>query len=126
MSNALINYIPINSKAFKDTKNFHSGTLDGRINRAQSYLDNLDNVTHDLKVAGDFGLSAGKVVELLVSQSIDPTVTVKGAKETNPIDRYDDALSGRHLITSVVHNFAEEYFCEMKIKKDSVSVSYYE
>jgi len=121
MHDAQINYIPTNSMAFERSKNYHSGTADGRINRAQSYLENLDNLTHEIKVAGDFGLSAGKVVELLIPKAIDPTVDIQNAKKTIISQIYDDVISGKYLITSVVHNFGEEYFCDIKIKKDSLS-----
>lgn len=125
MHDASINYIPTNSMAYQNGKNYHSGTSDGRINRAQSYLENMDNVTHELKVAGDFGLSAGKVVDLRLMKSIDPSVAVKNTRYSTPSGRFDESLSGRHLITSVIHNFGEEYFCDLKVKKDSVTVQYY-
>lgn len=125
MNQAAINYIPTNSLAFPDGNNYHADTRAARINRAQSYLENLENVTHEIKVAGDFGLAAGKIVELVLTKSIDPNVTVKNSQNPNVSDRSDRALSGKHLVTSVVHNFAEEYYCEMKVKKDSVTVDYY-
>lgn len=125
---ASINYIPINNYAYTGVQNYHSGTQNGQINRAQSYIDNLDNITHDLRIAGDFGINAGKVVELELSKSIDPAVTVVNSKSgaSDYSSKLDETLSGRHLVTSVSHNFSEEYFCEMKVKKDSVSVTYYD
>lgn len=121
---AAINYVPINELAFKTNKNYHHGTIGGKLNRAQSYLDNLDNITHEITVAGDFGLSAGKVVNLVLNKSIDPAVEKKGrlSRTTSP---FDEVLSGKHLVTSVIHQFGEEYTCLMKVKKDSMSVTYY-
>lgn len=123
---AQINYIPLNSTAYVGSTNYHAGTQDGRINRAQSYTDNLDNISHEIKIAGDFGINAGKVVELQLNKSVDPAVTLKNSKASENASNRDEALSGRHLVSSVSHNFGEEYFCELKVKKDSVSVTYYD
>ena len=121
---AQINYIPLNRKAFANHTNYHHGTFGGRINRAQSYLDNLDNITHDIKIAGDFGVSPGKVVGLELRKSIDPQAKVTGENsESDYSDPFDRALSGNYLVSSVVHKFEQEYFCEVRLKKDSVNIT---
>lgn len=121
---AQINYIPTNSKSYANGQNYHSGTSDGRINRAQSYTDNLDNITHEMIVAGDFSINSGKVVELELPKSLDPSVTANNPK-ANYTKPFDDVLSGRYLVTAVSHNFSEEYTCDVKVKKDSMSVNYH-
>lgn len=120
---ARLTYLPINSKAYDKAGNYHSTTLDGQLDRANSYVNNLDNLVHDLTVAGDFDLNAGNTISIQLFKSIDPNLRIQNSEESadaasNP---YDDALSGKYLVTSVVHKFAEEYESQVRIKRDSGS-----
>ena len=122
-NSARVTYLPINSKSYDDYRNYHSTTLDGQLDRANSYVQNLDNLVHDLTVAGDFDLNAGNTVNIKLFKSIDPQLTIQNAEESDDAEtnKWDDALSGKYLVTSVVHKFAEEYESEMRIKRDSGS-----
>lgn len=125
LAEAKINYIPMNSKAFAGKGNYHSTTKDGMINRAHSYLENLDNMSHDIRLAGDFYLNAGNKVDLNLLKSIDPRVKVTNSRHSgvnaNP---YDLMLSGKYIVTSVVHSFGEQHTCEVRVKRDSMTLQF--
>jgi hypothetical protein len=122
---AKINYIPMNSKAFVGKGNYHSTTKDGMINRAHSYLENLDNMTHDIRLAGDFYLNAGNKVDLKLLKSIDPSVKVMGSRHSDVnANPYDLLLSGKYIVTSVVHTFGEQHTCEARVKRDSMTLQF--
>lgn len=115
---AKLNYVPINSES-TSPGNYHAPTLGGKINLANSYVNNLDNISHDIKVAGDFDLNAGNSIDLKVSKSIDPGVALDGAQKTATNDSIDTAVSGKYLVCSVIHKFGKEYESEVRIKRDS-------
>jgi hypothetical protein len=79
----------------------------------------IDNCVHTITVAGDFGLSAGKVVELLIPKAIDFSAYDKTSWSSEEL--YDSLLSGRYLITSVIHKFGTEYRSVLTVKKDSLT-----
>jgi len=85
---------------------------------ANSVNECVDNCVHTITVAGDFSLSAGKVVELRIPKAIDFAAYDKTSWSDD--DLYDSILSGRYLITSVIHKFNEEYRCVLTVKKDSL------
>ena len=114
---SLVNYIPTNKHAF-DNPNYHSTTESGTLNKAQSYIENMDSISHDITIAGDFKLLAGKMISLRIPPAIDPGANIKNSKISNDIQR-DNYFSGKYLVTSIVHNFAEDYRIDMKIKRDS-------
>ena len=114
---SLVNYISTNKHAFENP-NYHSTTERAILNKAQSYIENMDSISHDITIAGDFKLSAGKMVSLKIPPAIDPSVNIKNSKISNDIQR-DNYFSGKYLVTSIVHNFAEDYKIDMKIKRDS-------
>ena len=120
LPDAKFNYIPINSKAFSSgSGNYHSPTQNGMLNRANSYIENLENVIHDLTLAGDFYMNAGNKLELKLPKAIDPSAKVKGSRHSD--GDYDLLLSGQYIATTVVHNFNEEYTCEVRVKRDSMT-----
>ena len=122
-SDARLTYLPINSNAYENGRNYHSTTLDGQLDKANSYVNNLDNLVHDLTVAGDFDLNAGNTINIQLYKSIDPDLRIQNSEETSDAasNPFDDALSGKYLVTSVVHKFAEEYESQIRIKRDSGS-----
>lgn len=123
-SSARVTYLPTNSNAFDNNrKNYHSTTADGQLDRANSYVQNLDNLAHDITVAGDFDLNAGNAINIKVFKSIDPSLVIQNSDETEDAasNKWDDAISGKYLVVSVVHKFGEEYECDLRIKRDSGS-----
>ena len=116
-----INYIPINSLAFSNVGNYHSSASRGVLNYAQSQLENLDTQQHTITLNGDFKLNCGKIVSLKLPPSVDPKPEKQNSHSSDN-SQIDDYLSGNYISSSVVHNFAEEYFIEMKVKRDSIQV----
>ena len=119
---AKINYIPINSSAFANVGNYHASTSRGMINYAQSQLETLDTQQHTITLNGDFELNCGKTVELRLPPSIDPNLQTKNSRSSDNLQT-DEYLSGKYIAASIVHNFAEDYFIEMKVKRDTTQVN---
>jgi len=132
--NSNINYIPLNSSAFnnvtpnnlgkidfKNTSNYHSSTETSRINIAQSLTENLETMVHDFNVTGDFNLNCGKIVLLTIAPAEDPETTKKGSIKKSNSPGYDSFFSGNYVVTSVIHNFAEDYYSSVRVKTDSFS-----
>ncbi len=117
-----INYIPINSAAFSNVGNYHAPTSRGIINYAQSQLETLDTQQHTIVLNGDLELNCGKVVSLRIPPAIDPGPAKKNSHSSDN-NQVDDYLSGNYVAASVVHNFAEEYFIDMKVKRDTSPVT---
>lgn len=121
LADAKLNYVPINSKAFESTGNYHSTTKNGMINRAHSYIENLDTITHDVTVAGDFYLNSGNRIALKIQKALDPSAQVTGSRNTAAqSDPFDLMLSGEYIVTSVVHNFKDQHTCTVRAKRDSM------
>ena len=114
---AKINVVPLNSNAYNNVGNYHSRTSRGMINFAQSQFETLDTQQHTLTLNGDFNLNCGKIVNLKFIPSVDPRPRKNNSR--GPNDRIDDYLSGSYLVSSIVHNFAEDYIMEVKVKRDS-------
>lgn len=75
----------------------------------------FNTLVHEIKVYGDFELNAGKTVELFFPKSADPNVT--GG------EKWDKNLSGKYIVISAIHRFKDqEYFTEIKVKRDSFVV----
>jgi len=103
-------YINQNSKAFSQ-KNYHSPASPTIMSR-QSYLENIDLLSHSLTIAGDFELTPGKVIALLIPKSTDT--------ESLKLDPRDRILSGKHVVTSIEHRFSNsEYTMNIVVQKDS-------
>ena len=137
--NSKINYISLNSQAFNyatstgssnattafvlgNTPNYHAATQASKLNIAESITENLETVIHDFNVAGDFELNSGKIVLLKIAPAEDPSATKKNSKlGKSPTPGVDQFFSGNYVVTSVIHNFAEDYFASVRVKTDSFS-----
>lgn len=118
-SQSMLNFISINSMSHDVGVNYHDVTRSGVLNRAQSYMENLDNISHDISVAGDFKINAGITVDLILPPALDPEVTEKNSVAKNDFKK-DNYFSGKYLVTSVVHNFSTEYTVNAKVKRDTL------
>ena len=116
-ASARINTVGINS-LMQDS--YNSSVLHGALAKAQSYVENFDTFVHDLSVAGDLDMHAGDAINLKLVKPIDPNVTVKNDK-TNGDAVFDSFMSGKHIITTIAHNFDESYSCELRVKRDSLN-----
>jgi hypothetical protein len=115
-------YISTNALAFGDiNKNYNEMKKEsGGITKA--FVENLETITHDLKLFGDFDLNAGKVIHITLPRAVEPAIQREVVHETK--DGYiDEHLSGRYLITSSIHTFEDgEYFTRLKLKRDSFTI----
>ena len=78
-------------------------------------------MVHDFNVAGDFQLNCGKVVLLKIAPANDPTAGKKDAVTDTNTPQADKFFSGNYVVTSVIHNFTEDYFASVRVKTDSFS-----
>ena len=108
-------FVSQNSLAFDDGKNKpnYSGAITKGYLNAHSYLKNLNTVTLDITIAGDFTLKLGDKI------NVDINRAGSDSKEI-PIDVY---LSGNYIITKIVHKFAVNYSMILTIQKDSFTDS---
>ena len=108
ISNGKNYFLSLNSKAFSNA-NFHAPALDS-IGKCQSYLSTEDTLSHDILIPGNFNLEVGQVLKLTVNKT--------GAEDniSSPIDKMQ---SGKYLITTIIHKFADEYTQNVEIKTNS-------
>jgi len=107
-------FISYNSGAFGEKFNYHAPTNQS-ILKAEAYHHNLDTVKQELLLTGDFELECGMVIDLLLLKSADITEEMIESEEFK-----DETLSGKHLVTGIVHHFSSDgYFMNVTAKKDS-------
>ena len=119
--NGFTEYFPTNSLSYSsDGSIFNYHTL--MVNRAGMYnskVETLDTIVHDVTVAGDFNMCSGKKIILQVPKSIDPEEFEISILKGNADELYDRTISGIYLVTGVVHQFSSQYFCKLRLKRDS-------
>lgn len=103
-----INHI-INTEMSSNTVLNGRGNIHHKIK--QAYLNQIEHVKHSIKLYGDLELSSGKIINLSMSS---------GNFENKLIDEY---FSGKYLVSTIVHNFAEEYTMDLTLLKDGVESS---
>lgn len=111
-----LEHMSLNSQAYfaSEEQNYNQWSHE-KVFIMNAFPDVFNNLIHTVKVYGDFELNPGKVVELYFPKSGDPAVT---KAENDPWDRN---LSGRYVVISAVHKFInQEYFTEIKVKRDSL------
>ena len=102
-------FISKNSLAFGENLNNYNGTIEPSYLDSHSYLKNLNTLTIDAKISGDFNLKLGDKIAVNINRA------GSDAKE-DPIDKY---LSGNFIIAKIVHEFTETYDMVLTLKKDS-------
>lgn len=115
-------YVSTNAFAFGDTdKNYNEMKKEsGGITK--SFVENLETITHDIKLFGDFDLNAGKVIDIKLPRAVEPAIQKDVVQKTSN-GYVDEHLSGKYLITSSIHIFENgEYFTQVKIKRDSFTI----
>jgi len=98
-------FISLNS----GNKDNYSSTLKDNINKSYGYLGNESILSHDIELAGDFSLQPGAVMHVKFLKT-----NLQGA--AIQIDR---VLTGKYLVTSITHEFGDEYIMDVRIKTDS-------
>ena len=101
-------FVSQNSLAFDKAKNYSSAIGAGYLN-AHSYLKNLNTVTLDITIAGDFTLKLGDKINTLINRAGSDSKEI-------PFDNY---LSGNYIITKIIHKFTNKYEMVLTIQKDS-------
>jgi hypothetical protein len=113
------NYVSLNQLAYDDPlSNYHASTVGNGLARAQSYLENSDTIIHDVKLHGDSTLATGATVNLVLAASVDVSNENEQYVQSKDIMR-DAFLSGRYVVSGIVHTFGNTYFMEIRCKKDS-------
>jgi len=108
-------FVSLNSNAYQAHKNYHA-PLSPTLLKSESYNSNMEFMTHQIEINGDFDISVGKTIELKLIKSSsyehleDPNVF---------IDKYS---SGKYLITEVYHSFDDKFVQLLTVKKDSSEV----
>ena len=105
-------FVSQNSLAF-DGQNNYSGVIGYDYLNSHSYIKNLDTLTLDIVIPGDFSLKLGDKITVNINRA------GSDSKE-NPIDTY---LSGNFIISKIEHNFTEKYTMKLTIQKDSFTDS---
>lgn len=91
-------------------KNNYSSPLKQNLLKGQSYLANEDIISHDITLPGDFKLQPGMIVKMKY---------LKNSLENKTSDYYDKMLTGKYLVTSIIHEFQSEYTMNIRVKTDS-------
>lgn len=120
--------VPVNAKAYAGHTNYHGPTKEGVIGEWESAVESLDTIVHDITVYGDFELNAGVAVNLELQRAGDPEADVQWRGITQTMGKPqepDQLLSGKYLVTSVVHIFENDYHCKMRVKKNTFPLSSY-
>jgi hypothetical protein len=104
-------FVSENSKSF-DKPNYHNGVKDN-LQKSSSLRSNLDFMTQNLTLNGDFELYSGAVVKLNILKPEHPDV-IQDTKEV------DELMSGKYVVSSISHVFdADEYYMLATVKKES-------
>ena len=98
-------FISLNS----GNKDNYSSALKDNFNKSQGYLGNESIISHDIELAGDFTLQPGAIMHVKFLKT-----NLEGVTDTT-----DKVLTGKYLVTSIVHEFADEYTMDVRIKTDS-------
>ncbi len=110
--NAKNYFISLNSKAFNETGNYMSiASLD--LQKANAYLENLNNQTHKIQIAGDFNIKAGDKIK----------IEIRKAQEEADGSGLDKMQSGIYVITEIQHIFKKGFYQYLTIQKDSSEVN---
>jgi hypothetical protein len=117
-SDANINYISLNGKSLGNNNNYHSSTQNKFINIANSVDENMQFMSHDFTITGDLDFHSGKIVVLLLRSTFKPP-----ANELNKMSepKNQKMFSGYYLITSVIHKFEKQYYCDVRANTDAYS-----
>ena len=111
-------YIVENSASHDSFGNYHEPIVPTLL-KSEAYMNNLDFMTQDMTLNGDFELETGSLIGLEIPKSSSPDELEEEAK-----DMIDQHQSGLYIITEITHNFAPgEYTMEVRCKKDSLTKS---
>ena len=115
-------FLSTNKNAFDGVLTNYNNELIKSRHYINAYQALSNSYVHDIKLYGDFGLNPGRIIELQFPKAIDPMVNKKYTN-TSDFELFDQSISGKFLVTSVVHKFENsEYFVNVRCKKDTLSI----
>lgn len=116
-SDANVNYISLNEKSLGSNSNYHSSTKNKFINIANSVNENMQFISHDFTITGDLDFHSGKIVKLQLRSTFKPTNELNKMGDV----KNQEMFSGYYLITSVIHKFEKQYYCDVRANTDAYS-----
>lgn len=115
-------YVSTNAFAFGDMQKNYNEIKKNSGGRTKAFVENMESMSHDIRLFGDFELNAGIVINLKIPKSVDPVVQ-RDVLRKDEYGSYDEHLSGNYIITSAIHIFEDgEYFTDLRIKRDSFTI----
>ena len=108
-------FVSLNKNSYGNFDNYHA-PLDSTIGKSEATLHNLEFMTHQLLINGDFDLSVGMNIDMQVLKASESEYL------GNPTSMIDKVLSGVHMVTELTHVFEEKYRQRLTVKKDSIGV----
>ena len=103
-------YLSLNENAYS-LSNYHAPAAPTLLN-SEAQKENLETMTQDITTAGDYEISVGKIIELVIPKSLGTDAT--GIK--------DKLLGGKYMITNIKHQFGLSYDMILTIQKDSSAI----
>ena len=114
MSAGAKHFIPCAASTYNDAISYNESVKDNW-GITNSKVQNMDSTVHDITLYGDYGLNAGKMIEIKIPKAVEPG----SATDVLP---YDKLISGKYMVTAVIHTFTSEYFIQARIKRDSSGI----
>ena len=113
MNDASISKLSTNTNSNSSGAPNVSGVYEQQLGAAKSYLANMESMSHEVVVYGDFKLNPGSKIRIEVPRS-----------DTHNNDQssieLDESLSGEYIVAVAVHNFSEGiYTTRIKIIRDN-------
>ncbi len=102
-------YISLNTSAVSGGSSYQA-PANSDILTANAYVQNMDTLELSVEIYGDFNLCTGMCIDINVVKSIEAGDTQRGK---------DLFLSGKYIVSSILHEFKDEYRMKLLLKKDS-------
>ena len=100
-------FLSLNENAY-NLSNYHAPAAPTLLN-SEAQKENLETMTQEITVAGDYEISVGKIIRIIIPKSLGTDAT--GLK--------DKLLGGKYMITNILHQFGTQYNMVLTIQKDS-------
>lgn len=118
LGDASITNLSTNSSANYKGNSNASGVIETNISRAKSYYANLEGVSHNIQVYGDFDLNPGTHIKIEIPKAVN--VDSYDIRMGGSPGELDKSLSGDYLVAVAAHSFKDGlYSCKIKIIKDA-------
>lgn len=116
------NRISLNNESYDDYPNYHNPAYEMKINKTICYEEQLDSLSHEVKIHGDPTVRTGQKMSLKFAKTLNPELIKVGFKNDTE-SKNDLFITGEYLLTSVIHNFDTDYYINFKAKKDSYAIN---